>query len=1106
LKPQTRYFINSYFTDFTIERSCLMKSKKPALLTFVLLISLLVLFCGQAIAAPLSFGTSSTAPLFTTKDWQTVGELQGVIGSVYAMARDSKGNLYVGGEFTRIGGSATSAYNGIIMWNGSRWVALGEGLRNGIVYAIAIDSNDNVYAGGSFRASGNVTTDGLAKWDGTQWLPLWSRISDLSGANVNIKALHFDSHGNLYAGGNFRKIEILNSAVTLEASGIAVWNGAQWSAMGAGAGSAENSTYNTVEAIASDSSGNIYAGGRFSVFRNSNDIGDYITANGIASWDGSKWVRMGGSTAADSGVKYNHQSGIVYSMKMVGNTLYVGGWMTSAGGVSVSAIARWSGGSWSNPGFPQSGTCYSLTSDPAGNIYAGGGFDDGDLQSTRAFRYNGSQWTSLNEFYGDPARIFSLLAPANNELYIGGNYTSSSAFADTRYLSRRIDGKLEPLYYHVNGRVHTVIRAPNGDIYIGGEFSRAGDVLANNIARWDGTQWRAVGTIVGGPNGVNGPVYAIAVSPNGRVYAGGSFTTAAGTVSASNIAFFGTPPPGNPQIPQWQALGSGTNGTVRAFAFDANQRLVVGGDFSQAGGLTVNRIARWQSNQWSAISVGLNDSVRALAVDSAGIIYAGGLFTTAGVVNANRIAYFDTAWKSMGTGVNAPVLSLALDAQDNLYAGGSFLTAGGNTVNHIAMWNGSWQALGMGIPGQGHSVRTITVSPAGWIYAGGDFNASTDSPFNYTAVWNGSNWTSAGGELNKPVDSLVTDSYDNVYVGGQFNQIIPPTEFHSGAYYPSNTTSGFHFAFIWNRTMRIAGVNRYTTAVGISRQGWPNGANAVVLARGNDYPDALAAAPFAYLVNAPILLTAPSQLAPETLAEIRRLNPDTIYIIGGNSAVSESTENFLKTEFKQVTRIKGDNRYTTAISIADQMNVHGASFDSAFIVQGTNFPDALSAGAYAAMRGEPILLTPPSTLPPVLSFAMANLNIQNTFVIGGVNAVSANVFDQLPNPERISGSDRYLTSYELLWRFIPGSSQPSQLLDQIFISTGRNYPDAIAGGVLAAKQGTGLLLVNGLQSVPTLAQQNVFRTKKVKQAIFLGGSNSITYAQEQWVRSNLPLK
>ena len=95
----------------------------------------------------------------------------------------------------------------------------------------------------------------------------------------------------------------------------------------------------------------------------------------------------------------------------------------------------------------------------------------------------------------------------------------------------------------------------------------------------------------------------------------------------------------------------------------------------------------------------MDDTVYALAFDASGNLYAGGCFTTAGGVSANRIAKWDgSSWSALGSGMNDSVYALAVDASGNLYAGGYFTTAGGVSANRIAKWNGSsWSALGSGM-------------------------------------------------------------------------------------------------------------------------------------------------------------------------------------------------------------------------------------------------------------------------------------------------------------------------------------------------------------------------------------------------------------------------
>jgi len=158
------------------------------------------------------------------------------------------------------------------------------------------------------------------------------------------------------------------------------------------------------------------------------------------------------------------------------------------------------------------------------------------------------------------------------------------------------------------------------DVYAGGDFATAGGVAATNIAKWDGSSWSALGSGVGGvPPGYVPSVSALAVSGS-DVYAGGYFTTAGGS-AATNIAKW--------DGSNWSALGSGMNdGGVAALAVSGSN-LYAGGSFTTAGGSAANNIAKWDGSSWSALGSGMNNTVLALAV-SGSDLYAGGNFATVG--------------------------------------------------------------------------------------------------------------------------------------------------------------------------------------------------------------------------------------------------------------------------------------------------------------------------------------------------------------------------------------------------------------------------------------------------------------------------------------------
>ena len=205
------------------------------------------------------------ASLFSFATVHAVGETWSPLGSgmdkeVYALAFDSNGNLYAGGSFTTAGGVTV---NHIAKWNGTSWSALGDGT-SGRVNALKFDASGNLYAGGSFTtADGDVTVNHIAKWDGTSWSALSSGVN-----GGDVYALAFDSSGNLYVGGSF------TSAGGVTANRVAKWYGSVWSALESGVGVND---IDIVRALLYDDSGNLYAGGGFT-------SAGSVSANRIARW------------------------------------------------------------------------------------------------------------------------------------------------------------------------------------------------------------------------------------------------------------------------------------------------------------------------------------------------------------------------------------------------------------------------------------------------------------------------------------------------------------------------------------------------------------------------------------------------------------------------------------------------------------------------------------------------------------------------------------------------------------------------------------------------------------------------------------------------------
>jgi hypothetical protein len=210
----------------------------------------------------------------------------------------------------------------------------------------------------------------------------------------------------------------------------------------------------------------------------------------------------------------------------------------------------------------------------------------------------------------------------------------------------------------------SALAVSGSDLYAGGSFTIAGDVLATNIARWNGSSWSALGSGLGY---LTNRVQALAVSGS-DLYAGGAFLTAGGS-PANNIARWNGS--------RWSALGSGRSGGVLTLA-------VSGSDLYAGGG---SPVAKWDGSSWSALGSGMNGPVSALAV-SGSHLYAAGNFTTAGGTTANYIAKWDgSSWSALGLGMSGrffPAVSALAASGSDMYAGGDFTIAGGKASGYLA--------------------------------------------------------------------------------------------------------------------------------------------------------------------------------------------------------------------------------------------------------------------------------------------------------------------------------------------------------------------------------------------------------------------------------------
>ena len=252
---------------------------------------------------------------------------------------------------------------------------------------------------------------------------------------------------------------------------------------------------------------------------------------------------------------------------------------------------------------------------------------------------------------------------------------------------------------------------------------------------------------------------------------------------------------------------------------------------------------------------------------------------------------------------------------------------------------------------------------------------------------------------------------------------------------------------------RVAGSDRFGTSAKLSEIAFPDGAETVFIATGRNYPDALAGAAVAAQFDAPILLVDTNAVPAAVAAELTRLNPSTIVILGGTTAVSAGVEATLGGH-GAVVRLFGDNRYATAAAVSRYGFPAGSA--TVFIATGAGYVDALTGGPVAAVFDAPLLLVPPSGIPSEVIAELTRLAPTSIVVLGGTSAVSTAVETELAGygaVTRLSGPNRYTTAAAISEYGFPGGA------DIAFIAVGNAYPDALAGAAAAAHLGAPLLIV-----------------------------------------------
>jgi hypothetical protein len=329
--------------------------------------------------------------------WSSVGG--GADGTVLDLALDSNDMLYAGGTFQNIGGHA---YQYLAGWDGAAWSTMVEQGNAPVasISALAVDSSGDLYINNPLisQAHGGSNVHKVVRWDGTSWSDLGENLAGSAWA------IAFDSAGNVYAGGDMQRSE--TGVVPVH---FVVWDGPGWSV-------ACGDVNGPIGVIARDDAGRIFVGGSFTSAGSTP-----VPASSVAYWDGSAWHALGDGTG-----------GTVYALA------FDSAGRLFAGGNIQNSIVKWDGSSWSTLGNGIQGQVNAIAVDFLDNVYVGGIFSRiGAIQGPPDMyiaKWDGSSWSLLAG--GPDGQVQALTLDARGNLYVGGGFTNTDAVPGTANIAR----------------------------------------------------------------------------------------------------------------------------------------------------------------------------------------------------------------------------------------------------------------------------------------------------------------------------------------------------------------------------------------------------------------------------------------------------------------------------------------------------------------------------------------------------------------------------------------------------------------------------------------------------------------------------------------------
>jgi hypothetical protein len=662
-----------------------------------------------------------------SKTWENVGS--GVDAKVSALCFDDSGNLYAGGDFT----------NYVAKFDGVNWTNLAEGV-NGSINDLKFYNGD-LYVGGFFTKVGNdIRSQGIAKWNGTSWEAMGEGI-DNSSISPSVYGISISESGKVYIGGYFD----LRFSDDLKINHVAVFENDDWSPLGYGLANSSTQGINTVYAYGND----VFFGGAFTrpivngilnqaLWNENIDFTqDFAPAVSITTSE----TKITANTSFEVTIKFTEEvelfqktdisvnnGGVISLTQEVDPRVYTAVISPLVDGKVEIFMLENNVKDFTNN--------YNLASDTLTIIYSS---VLAELDKNWFFEFDGL----INGEVYDICK-----SDIDGKIYFAGGFLSVDGNSNMKNFVRYVPStntweQVPGITSSFSNFVRCIAQDANGNLFIGGDFSSVNSMSVGRVAKFDvanGT-WSALEDVnffetsqKKGPN--SGGVYAITVSGD-YVYIGGH------TFNSSDAAYlylrrFNT------VANTWESAGTGVDAKVTSLTTDDLGNVYAGGIFTNAGGVAVNNIAKFDGTNWTALAEGTNSEVLDLEYSN-GNLYVGGFFTKVGNdIRSQGIAEWNgTSWNAMGKGIDNSQISpsvygIAVDTDNNVYIAGYFdlRFSDDAKVNHCAMFDGTdWIALGSGLGQTGTQGVNALYADGDNIYAGGAFAKPSGGTQN-TAIWN----------------------------------------------------------------------------------------------------------------------------------------------------------------------------------------------------------------------------------------------------------------------------------------------------------------------------------------------------------------------------------